>query len=930
MNEQLMIEIKAKVNQALGEIKKVTSELENVKETGDKGGKALDESMKSAAKSAAKVVGAITAATTALVAFGKSTVETQKELARLNAAFEASGKTTQDASESYKNIFGFLGDSQAAVEAAQQLALLAPDTEALREYEKVLMGVYAQHGTTIEIGGLAEAINLSAQLGSVEGTFADTFERMGVSVDDMNAKLATMNSLSEREAFIRSYLLGIYGASANIYAANNASLIAYQQSEANLNVIMAQTGQILLPLMTAFNNLAIVLLTTLRPALEVIVSALVLVIQAVATAISWIAGFFSIFSGGKSAAKTTKSISSGMSSIGAGAKSAAAGADGLNKSLGGAAKSAKELKKQVMGFDELNVVTDPTISSGGGGGGGGASIPDLGLGGMDLSGLGDIDLSGIDSFEDRLEAVKEKMEGLKALAAIVGAGLLAWKIVDLAKDMSGLMGLLQGVAGKVMIVAGAVLTVKGYMDAWANGVNWDNLAEMIVGVGLAVGGVAMAFGTANAAFVAVIAGVALFVVALKDIIDNGTSLQNVMLLVTGVIIALIPIVAAFNGVLAANPIGLVVVAIAGLVAGIGVLIAAFKNEKTAIKSVEEAQEALTEATNKAKEANNNYINAVDRAESSLKRLEDAEKKCGQTGEELNKMVEDGTLDYKDMTDVQRDVYKAYLDNEEAQLALKESTDKLAEAKHNEAIASLENELALAKESGAYDDYKKSVVDAYKNGTLSAEEARDLIGKSMSEMSRDSQKTFMEDLPSDIKDGLEPKNYETAGQRLKKWFGEKWKGIKDTFSDVGSFFSGIGSSIANAVSTAFKNGMNKIISLIESKINQAIGLINGAINLINKLPGVKVGKVSKISLPRLAEGGIVTDSIIANIGERGKEAVLPLENNTEWMDVLAERIAARNSTPTKIVLQVGEKELGWATIDSINGITKQTGGLQLIL
>lgn len=927
-----MIEIKAKIDDALKKIDKIAESLKDIGAQSKKSSDTMNESLKASTRSAMLQVEALKQAISQLTNFGKSTVEAQKEIGRLNAAFEASGKTAKEAGESYKNIFGFLGDSQAAVEAAQQLALVSPDTEALREYEKVLMGVYSRFGSSIETGGLAEGINHTIQLGEVQGTLADAFEFVGISVDAVNAKLATMNSQAEREAFIRSYLISLYGASANIYAANNASLIAYQQSEANLNLVMAQTGQILLPLMTAFNNLAATLLTSLRPALEVIVSAFVVVIQIVATAIKWIAAFFSIFSGGKSsgAVKSTNSISSGIASVGAGAKSAASGADGLNKSLGGAAKSAKELKKQVMGFDELNVVTDPAISGGAGGGGGGASVPDLDLGGMDLGDIGNFDLSGIDSFDDKLDAVKEKMEGLKALAAIVGAGLLAWKVVNLAKDMSGLMGLLQGVAGKVMIVAGAVLTVKGYMDAWATGVNWNNLSEMIIGVGLAVGGVALAFGTANAAFVAVIAGVALFVVALKDIIQNGTSLQNVMLLVTGVIIALIPIVAAFNGVLAANPIGLVVVAVAGLVAGIGALIAAFSNEEKAIKTVEDAQNDLIEATNKAKEAHNTYINAVDRAESALKRLETAEKKCGQTGEELNKMVEDGTLDYKDMTDVQREVYKAYLDSEEAQRELKESTDALAEAKHNEAIASLENELALAKESGAYDDYKKSVIEAFENGTLSAEEARDLIGKSMSEMSRDAQKTFMEDLPKDIKEGLDPKQYETSGQRMKKWFQQTWKDTKKTFSDVGTFFTGIGKSIADAVSKAFKSGLNGVIGLIENKINQAIGIINGAITLINKLPGVSVRKVGKISLPRLAEGGIVTDSIIANIGERGKEAVLPLENNTEWMDVLAERIAARNDTPTKVILQVGEKELGWATINSINGITKQTGGLQLIL
>ena len=67
-----------------------------------------------------------------------------------------------------------------------------------------------------------------------------------------------------------------------------------------------------------------------------------------------------------------------------------------------------------------------------------------------------------------------------------------------------------------------------------------------------------------------------------------------------------------------------------------------------------------------------------------------------------------------------------------------------------------------------------------------------------------------------------------------------------------------------------------------------------------------------------------------IGERGKEAVVPLENNTEWMDKLADRIAQRNETPSKIVLMLDGKELGWANIHSINDITKQTGSLPLVV
>lgn len=53
------------------------------------------------------------------------------------------------------------------------------------------------------------------------------------------------------------------------------------------------------------------------------------------------------------------------------------------------------------------------------------------------------------------------------------------------------------------------------------------------------------------------------------------------------------------------------------------------------------------------------------------------------------------------------------------------------------------------------------------------------------------------------------------------------------------------------------------------------------------------------LPKLATGGIVNRpgrGVHAIVGEAGAEAVLPLENNTEWMDVLAEKIGGNVTIP----------------------------------
>ena len=137
-----------------------------------------------------------------------------------------------------------------------------------------------------------------------------------------------------------------------------------------------------------------------------------------------------------------------------------------------------------------------------------------------------------------------------------------------------------------------------------------------------------------------------------------------------------------------------------------------------------------------------------------------------------------------------------------------------------------------------------------------------------------------------------------------WFGSKFRSamsaIKNAFSGWGSFFSGlwskvkskfgsIGSSIGTAMGNAVKKGMNGALSKVESAINKGIGLINSAIRLANKLPGIDVGTVGKISLPRLAKGGVLEKGQIGLLEGSGAEAVVPLENNRAWLSRVAEEL-----------------------------------------
>lgn len=160
-----------------------------------------------------------------------------------------------------------------------------------------------------------------------------------------------------------------------------------------------------------------------------------------------------------------------------------------------------------------------------------------------------------------------------------------------------------------------------------------------------------------------------------------------------------------------------------------------------------------------------------------------------------------------------------------------------------------------------------------------------------------------------------------------WFRSKfqsaWSAIKNVFSGWGSFFGGlwskikskfssIGSSLGTAMGSAVKSGMNKVISTVQSAINKGIGFINSAIRLANKLPGINVGTLSKISLPRLAKGGVLEKGQVGLLEGSGAEAVVPLENNKAWLSKVAEDLNELQSN--KQTLQ----DSAWmsATLDQI--------------
>lgn len=124
---------------------------------------------------------------------------------------------------------------------------------------------------------------------------------------------------------------------------------------------------------------------------------------------------------------------------------------------------------------------------------------------------------------------------------------------------------------------------------------------------------------------------------------------------------------------------------------------------------------------------------------------------------------------------------------------------------------------------------------------------------------------------------------------------------DVFSGIVEFVSGVFTGdwkkAWNGLVDIFKGAVNWIIDIFEGVVNTIIDGINSiSIDIpdwVPKIGGSHFGpNLARLEIPRLATGGITSGPTTALIGEAGREAVLPLENNTEWMDTFADKLSDR--------------------------------------
>nr|DAQ08721.1 MAG TPA: minor tail protein [Caudoviricetes sp.] len=203
--------------------------------------------------------------------------------------------------------------------------------------------------------------------------------------------------------------------------------------------------------------------------------------------------------------------------------------------------------------------------------------------------------------------------------------------------------------------------------------------------------------------------------------------------------------------------------------------------------------------------------------------------------------------------------------------------------------------------------------------------------------------------NDIKDGVKEadtwfgEKFESAKektqnpfQKIGSWFGDRWKDMQDALKEIPNWFKNLFNDAMDNAKNIVKSGIDKLKSFFNfdwslPKIKLPHFNISGSFSLMPP-------RIPSFSVDWYARGGVFNSPSIIGVGEAGQEAVMPLERNTGWISILAQKLAERmpvNNAPTgyslpagDIVIQIGGHEFGRVAIQEINREQERAGQVLL--
>lgn len=529
----------------------------------------------------------------------------------------------------------------------------------------------------------------------------------------------------------------------------------------------------------------------------------------------------------------------------------------LDKSTSNASKSVQKLKRDLMGFDELNVLSAPDTGASAGGGG------------EDYSQMfEEAEIS--KEFEKAAKIVEKLKDNLDIVLGIVGAigmGVASWRLAQFLGSLDEslskvdlLKKSLSFAAGVTLTVIGITLLIKGIKSIVLEGINAENFAQMLGGALAVTGGgalIGLTFGNAllGAGIAAIVGGAAMIGAGIYSAVEEGLNLKNGALITLGTTFVGAGIGALFG------PVGAGIGALIGLATGLIVDFVIWLS-----KNWDSVKQTLSDLWDWIKE---HIITPIANSAQPI-------------------------------IDVITNIW------------------------------------------GHIKEIAEGIIAAFTAVWQKISEIVDTIVQIL--------KAVFGWIGGKIKDGviwIIEKITPIVKFIKEKIIDPIWNVISNLNDKVGKLFSTIATKISDGMSKMIKGALNAVFWVVERPINSFIDALNFVVGVVNKIPGVNINRVEKISIPRFANGGMPEDGLfMANHNElvgqfsNGRTAVANNAQIQAGIEEAAYRGFMRAMSQSggmggqggtyKFVAQLNGKTLFEEVVNQNNSTVKSTGNTPLLV
>lgn len=222
-------------------------------------------------------------AVSALMGLSEQTRELRQDIASLETAFGQAEFTAGQAQSTYTDLYAIFGESDRAVETANNISRMSSSQEDLNNWVRITTGAWGMFQDALPVENLAEAAGETAKTGTVTGGLADALnwsseaaemfaDYMGgdvVSAEDaFNVALSECSTEQERQQLITETLLKLYGDAATQYEETSGSLMDANRAASEAELAQARIGEIIEPVTTQWTIMKTELMNAVAPALE--------------------------------------------------------------------------------------------------------------------------------------------------------------------------------------------------------------------------------------------------------------------------------------------------------------------------------------------------------------------------------------------------------------------------------------------------------------------------------------------------------------------------------------------------------------------------------------------------------------------------------------------------------------------------------------